>query len=250
LAIVEFAGCAARYAHGHPSIGDAADSAIGSGYLNRIESRSDRSAIASGESNRITSGADFSSIPGGHSNEIQAPYGFAAGRRAKALHQGVFVWADSSDFDFASLRDNMFAVRATGGVSMVTAIDGSGNASAGVSVAPGSGSWASVSDRNAKENIEAVDAQAILKAVATLPVSTWNYKSQDDAVRHLGPMAQDFAAAFGLGENDTTINTVDADGVSLAAIQALYHLVQAQQAQIDALAERVRQLEAERLEAP
>jgi hypothetical protein len=35
----------------------------------------------------------------------------------------------------------------------------------------------------------------------------------------MGPTAQDFRAAFGLGPNDTTISVVDADGVALAAIQ-------------------------------
>ena len=34
-------------------------------------------------------------------------------------------------------------------------------------------------------------------------------------------MAQDFYAAFGLGLGETTIATVDADGVALAAIKAL-----------------------------
>ena len=34
-------------------------------------------------------------------------------------------------------------------------------------------------------------------------------------------MAQDFYAAFGLGESDKGIDTVDADGVALAAIQGL-----------------------------
>lgn len=53
-------------------------------------------------------------------------------------------------------------------------------------------------------------------------MQTWNYNSQDAAVRHLGPMAQDFKAAFGLGESDTGITTVDADGVALAAIQGLH----------------------------
>ena len=49
----------------------------------------------------------------------------------------------------------------------------------------------------------------------------WNDKSQDESVRHIGPTARDFAAALGVGENDTTISTVDADGVALAAIQGL-----------------------------
>lgn len=65
-----------------------------------------------------------------------------------------------------------------------------------------------------------------------IPVETWNYKSQDSSIRHIGPMAQDFHAMFGFGENDKTIATVDADGVALASIQGLHQLVQEQQATI------------------
>ncbi len=54
-----------------------------------------------------------------------------------------------------------------------------------------------------------------------MPISTWNYKAQDDSIRHMGPMAQDFNAAFGLGVSDKLIDTIDPDGVALAAIQGL-----------------------------
>jgi hypothetical protein len=87
-----------------------------------------------------------------------------------------------------------------------------------------------------------VDPQQILVKLAQVPVSTWNYISQDPAIRHMGPMAQDFYAAFGVGEDDKHITTVDADGVALAAIQGLYAENQDlkaqnadQQQQIDAL---------------
>ena len=92
---------------------------------------------------------------------------------------------------------------------------------AGVSLAAGGGAWTTVSDRNAKENFQPVNATAVLEKVAALPLSTWNYKSQAANIQHLGPMAQDFKAAFGLGESDTGITTVDADGVAFAAIQGL-----------------------------
>ncbi len=57
-----------------------------------------------------------------------------------------------------------------------------------------------------------------------MPVSTWRFKSEDDSVRHIGPMAQDFMAAFGYGRSDKHIVGTDADGVALAAIQGLYEL--------------------------
>jgi hypothetical protein len=106
-------------------------------------------------------------------------------------------------------------------VRFVTAINGNGTPSASVTLASGSGTWSSLSDRHAKENFTPTNAREVLDKVAALPMTSWNYKAQEKSVRHLGPMAQDFHAAFGLGENDRTITTVDADGVALAAIQGL-----------------------------
>ena len=80
-----------------------------------------------------------------------------------------------------------------------------------------------------------VDGQEILETLAALPISTWNYKKDPSSTRHLGPMAQDFAAAFGLGDSDTTINMVDANGVVMVAIQALYRRVKVLEAEIAAL---------------
>lgn len=70
-----------------------------------------------------------------------------------------------------------------------------------------------------------VDGFQILDLTAGLPISTWRYHWEDPQVRHLGPMAQDWAATFGLGVNDTTIAGVDANGVALVSIQALYRLI-------------------------
>ena len=64
-----------------------------------------------------------------------------------------------------------------------------------------------------------------------MPMTTWNYKTQAKNIRHIGPMAQDFAAAFHVGENNTTISTVDEGGVALAAIQGLNKKLEEQQAE-------------------
>jgi hypothetical protein len=88
---------------------------------------------------------------------------------------------------------------------------------------------------------QAVDGFAILEKLAGLPISSWSYKRDDPAVRHLGPMAQDFFAAFGLGGDDRMINMVDANGVVMVAIQALYrrlHELQAEVAELRASLER------------
>lgn len=82
---------------------------------------------------------------------------------------------------------------------------------------------------------EAVDGHEVLEKLAALPISTWNYKTDPPSVRHLGPMAQDFMAAFGLGDDDKRINMVDANGVVMVAVQALYRRVQALEAEVAAL---------------
>ncbi len=97
----------------------------------------------------------------------------------------------------------------------------------------GSGSFSSLSDRNAKTNFSAVDGRDILNKLLDVPIATYNYKTQD-GVRHIGPVAQDFAAAFGVGEDERRISVVDADGVALAAIQGLYQMVEERESQLAA----------------
>jgi hypothetical protein len=77
------------------------------------------------------------------------------------------------------------------------------------------------SDRNAKEHFTALDGQAVLAKVAELPVTQWSYQSDHTGVQHIGPMAQDFQAAFQLSADDKHISVVDEGGVALAAIQGL-----------------------------
>lgn len=193
------------------------------------------STVSGGQGN-IASGA-YASIPGGLLNTAGGEFSLAAGHRAQveAEHSGVFIFADSNDFDFASRVSDEFAVRATGGVRFISGIDQEGISVTGVSLPAGSGSWATLSDRHVKENISPIDSDQILATVVNLPIAIWNYSSQDTAIQHIGPMAQDFYVSFGLGEDDKHINTVDADGVSLAAIQGMYAIVQEQEAKINQL---------------
>jgi len=89
-----------------------------------------------------------------------------------------------------------------------------------------------VSDRHAKENLEEIDESEILAGVSRIQVRSWNYKGESEDVRHIGPMAQDFAAAFGVGDSDRHIHMVDAMGVALASIRELHRLALAQQQEI------------------
>ncbi len=93
--------------------------------------------------------------------------------------------------------------------------------STGVEMAANGSSWAALSDVNAKENFRDVSGEDVLAKIARMSIQEWNYKAQDASLRHMGPTAQEFRAAFGLGDFPLRINTVDADGVALAAVKAL-----------------------------
>lgn len=99
------------------------------------------------------------------------------------------------------------------------------------------------SDRNLKENFTDLDSQEILTRVSQLPVSEWNFKNQKESVRHVGPMAQDFHSAFGLGEDDKHISPLDAAGVALAAIQGLHDQLATKTAEIEGLKTQLSELE-------
>ncbi|HKI70530.1 MAG TPA: tail fiber domain-containing protein, partial [Verrucomicrobiae bacterium] len=87
------------------------------------------------------------------------------------------------------------------------------------------------SDRNAKAGFTSINTGTVLKKVAAMPITEWHYKDDPSGVRHVGPMAQDFHAAFGLnGKDDKHISVVDEDGVALAAIQGLNRKVDSQTA--------------------
>ena len=110
------------------------------------------------------------------------------------------------------------------------------------------------SDRNLKADLRAIDPAHVLAQVVALPITTWRYKKDPPAIRHLGPMAQDFKAAFAIGGSDRMIFPLDATGVSLAAIQGLHQrLVDAEEenaALRQQLAELERRLAAIEAEAP
>ena len=113
-------------------------------------------------------------------------------------------------------------------------------------LAPGGGSWSCTSDRNAKKDFAPVDTADVLAKLAALPITTWRFKTQPDSVTHMGPMAQDFRAAFGLGIDDKTITQVDVNGVTLAAIQALRRLLLDKDEELRALQSRLVEAEQSR----
>ncbi len=172
-----------------------------------------------------------STVPGGQANIASGDYSLAAGCGASTNNQfGAFVWADGVCAPLNAIAQNQFLARATGGVEFITGFQvctvGPCTQVSGVQVAAGGGSRASISDRNVKEHLAPVDSLQFLARVLALPITTWNYKTQVASIRHIGPMAQDFFAAFNVGEDDRHITDIDEGGVALAAIQGLNQKLQ------------------------
>jgi hypothetical protein len=106
------------------------------------------------------------------------------------------------------------------------------------------GSLTEMSDRNSKEDIVPVNNQTILDKVKNLEIAEWSYIDTPD-VRHMGPMAQDFRAAFGLGFSDTGLATRDLSAVAVASVKALNEKLDEKEGQIDALSARNEELQAQ-----
>ena len=160
----------------------------------------------------------YNSTASGHNSTAMGTYVSTSG------FAGAFVIGDNSTTTvMQSFVNDGFRSRFAGGYRLLT----NSAATLGVVLLPDGGSWSAISDVRLKENFLPVNAETILKKIATLPLSTWNYTEQSSKTsRHYGPMAQDFYKAFGkddLGEIgcDTLINQQDFLGVNLIAIQAL-----------------------------
>jgi hypothetical protein len=199
------------------------------------------STVGGGDGNAASD--HYATVPGGLSNQAGGQFSLAAGRRAKVRtaaqvgggdldgDEGTFVWADSTNADFTSTGPNQFLVRAAGGIGLnrnnpghpLHVGDGVSNGN-GAHVTAG-GTWTNGSSRKWKRGFVEIDKQELLSKLAALPVMQWQYNGEDEHVRHIGPVAEDFAAAFGLGHDEQYITTIDADGVALAAIQGLHELV-------------------------
>ncbi|HEX6909540.1 MAG TPA: tail fiber domain-containing protein [Longimicrobium sp.] len=172
----------------------------------------------------------------GLQNSASGQFSVAIGKNARtANRQGSLVLGDgcasfSSDSVYPT-ANNQVVMRGCGGVKVFT----NQGLTSGVELAAGGSGWSAVSDRNRKENFLFVDGEDVLGRLRRVPVSNWNYRTQESTVRHMGPMAQDFYAAFGLGENELMINSVDIDGVNMAAVQALTARTDALRAENEAL---------------
>jgi hypothetical protein len=207
-------------------------STIGGGSGNLISASSPSSTIGGGNGNLIAANSPGATIPGGAENAA-TNYAFAAGRQAKANHTGSFVWGDSTAANLNSAAANSVTLRAAGGYRLFS----NSGTTIGVSLAASGNAWAAISDRNRKKDILPLDERQVLDKLAGIPISAWHYDFEAaDSTPHIGPMAQDFKAAFYPGRDDKTISTMEFDGVALAAIQGLNQKLEA------AVAEKNREL--------
>jgi hypothetical protein len=240
--------------------------AVGGGYNNLASGQV--STIAGGNVSRAT--GDYAAVAGGAFNAAEGQSAFvaggsfncagaasslAAGNRAKVRpptdpgagacaslgsypggdgDQGTFVWADSQSTSLVSSGPNQFLVRASGGIwfgsNSIVAIPAGRflNTSTGGYLSS-AGVWTDSSSRAVKTAFEAIDPGSVLGRVLALPIREWSYRAAPD-VRHVGPVAEDFHAAFGLGEGDTHLASLDTAGVALVAIQGLNAKLEAENA--------------------
>jgi hypothetical protein len=211
----------------------------------------------------------------GYKATANANYAVAIGRAVSTRgYEGAIVIGDGSTSDSLQASANhQFSLRASGGIRLYTNTAKTAGvlmqAYPGFASTPWSGcsnvhwvisasncayltnggAWTNVSDVNRKHGFAAVSGEDVLLRLRSMPITTWSYNSEGSEVRHLGPTAQDFHAAFGLGGDDRThITTVDADGVALAAAQALDARTLDQGARLQA-AEQENALQAARIQA-
>lgn len=209
---------------------NAATATVGGGSSNTA---SGISATVGGGSGNSASGV-FATVPGGKDNSATGDYAIAMGNRARGSGKGSFTWADNAGIDFTNGTDNSFKARATGGFVFQTSSN-QAQGFQGVTLNPGGGGWNVTSDRNMKHEIREVDPKQVLAKLDSVAVGTWRYKLEVSQALHMGPMAQDFYAAFGLGDDEKHIGTVDADGVALAAVKGVHAVTKEQQVEITEL---------------
>jgi len=201
------------------------------GYVNVITGATNGCEII-GFHNNISATSNFSSIIGNNNivNISGGAYNYILGGDWNIIHSSASAFGYGSGL--SSFAPSSTQIMGAGGTKVYSNAAGT----TGVSLAPGGGAWASISDRKLKENITEINKSSLLDKFLSVPVTEWNYITQpvdtmnkyapigihyDKSPLHIGPMAQDFATVFGYGEYTDKITSSDIDGVMFIAIQAL-----------------------------
>ena len=191
------------------------------------------------------------SVALGYRTTANNDYSVAIGYRASNnTHTGTMVMGDESTTDSVrNQADNEFRIRYNGGIRLRVSTAANGNTpgaggNVGCDLTVAVPSWTCASSRTLKENFEPVDGEDVLSRIRNIPITTWSMIGGEREVRHLGPVAEDFYAAFPLGLGSTTIGMGNIDGVNLAAAKALEARTAHLQQQLDDRTARVQALEA------
>ncbi len=220
-------------------------STVSGGYINTASGT--RSTVSGGFVN--TASGFLSTIGGGFANTAKGDYSVTIGNLAKAQHNGSIVISTKSSGlppdSIASGGNEQLVIRAGGGlyltnISEAAPFDPSRliTTRGGAYLSGNGTTWTNASDKYQKENFTDIDSEDLLEKISELPISRWNYKDEDETVTHIGPMAQDFYALFGVGADDVSISTIDPAGIALAAIQELIK----KSKRVDALEQNNREL--------
>jgi len=190
----------------------------------------DQAGVALGQNNNSDGDA---AVAIGYTTTADADYSMAFGYRASTNgHTGAKVFGDASTTDsIEAVANNEFAVRAAGGYRFRT----NATLTTGCNLPAGSGAFTCSSSKLLKELYTPVDHEQILQKVAGLTIERWQYIGDPSDSWHLGPYAEEFMDAFGLGNDRTAIGHIDGTGVALAASKALEARTRALREQNDAL---------------
>jgi len=199
-----------------------------------------------------TAGGAYS-IGMGYSSVADGDYSVALGYRASTNGRGgAFVWGGrtgTTGTDVVQAQaDGEFRIRAPGGIRLrtsnaaSTSLGASGNT--GCDLPAGSGVFSCSSSRTLKDSFQPVNGEDVLARLRSMPVTTWKFTGEEQGIRHLGPVAEDFHQAFGLGDSETMIPVTDLAGVGVAAAQALERRTAELSAENAALSREVAELRA------
>lgn len=252
-------GYASFVGGGDQNLATNSESTVCGGLLN-VASGPTGSTVCGGRFNAATS--SDATVCGGYGNLASGYGSFAAGVQANATLNNSFIFNGFPNpaysfkpsrlqvFGTNGISIDYFGQRGDGGGTHWIVLGDGGSQFPGQTISTwtgaylsDSGTWQNASDRNRKTDLQPIDPLTVLEKVAALPVESWRYTNEVAGVRHVGPMAQDFKASFGLGTDDKTISTVDEGGVALAAIQGLNQKLDEKDAEIERLKSQNEMLE-------
>jgi hypothetical protein len=137
-------------------------------------------------------GLGYQSLYNNQNGNYNIGLGYAAGATNVDGNNNIFIGneADASSDDL----ENAIAI---GYNAVVDASNKVRIGNSNVTVIEGQVDFTYTSDKNKKENFQNIDSKDVLQKLSKFNIQSWNYKHDPEAIRHYGPVAQEFYAAFG-----------------------------------------------------